>query len=184
MSSRICLGILFLHFSRLPLPRPVLAFLWCPSLKHTHRRTLYIWNELICVYRHFSPFHLFPPSIYFLTALLARPSSLRNKSFSPVEEARSTPTRSLWPRNTSCFLLHMDSALTELLRSCGVRLHLIGSLLPSFSLTRIAKMAVHVLIWALHAFQWGPLWLGTDDFHFFPPHSCIGDMPFQNKSTL
>ena len=69
------------------------------------------------------PFPYFPPYLISLPSspLCVLDSWRSNKSFSPAEGARSTLTWSLWPRNTSSFLLHMVGSLTELLHISPAR---------------------------------------------------------------
>lgn len=85
---------------------------------HPFSRCHVIWIYLI-----------YPPSVHFfyflphfLPYFISLPPSLlsdfwlSNKSFSPLEGTWSTPTWSLWPRNTSSFL-HMVGSLTEIFTS-------------------------------------------------------------------
>lgn len=89
-----------------------------------HYSTSYTFSAT--VYEYIYLIFIFPPPIFspcshtlFLCyspfSLSLLDSWLSNKSFSPVEGAWSTLTWSLWPRNSSSFLLHMVGSLTELL---------------------------------------------------------------------
>lgn len=93
--------------------------LWSSS-RTPRKSTCHIeWRNLIYFYLPF----FFP--LFFISSHILFPCSgsfslffdswLSNKSFSPAEEAWSTLTWSLWPRNILSFLLHMVGSLTELL---------------------------------------------------------------------
>lgn len=116
----VCFNFLgFSHFSNWPvftLNFLLLLSFFCTAHYHFFQRCHSMWINLIYFYLpSFHFLHFLPYFISLLPSFLSVLDSwLSNKSFSPVEGAWSTLTWSLWPRNTSSFLLHMVGSLTEL----------------------------------------------------------------------